>query len=157
MADTPILLRENQYHQIKAVLARLRMDSSARVVFLVDKDGQEIAVQGEIGNIDTTSLASLAAGNVAATGGMAQLIGEKEFPTLSHEGERESIHISVIGRLLLVVVFDERSTLGLVKLRSRQVSQTLSTMMDEITSAEFDESDSPFAEITDEDIDSLFQ
>lgn len=157
MADTPILLRENQYHQLKAVLARLRMDSSARVVFLVDKDGQEIAVQGEIGNIDTTSLASLAAGNVAATGGMAQLIGEKEFPTLSHEGERESIHISVIGRLLLVVVFDERSTLGLVKLRSRQVSQTLSTMMDEITQAEFDESDSPFAEITDEDIDSLFQ
>ena len=157
MADTPILLRENQYHQIKAVLARLRMDSSARVVFLVDKDGQEIAVQGEIGNIDTTSLASLAAGNVAATGGMAQLIGEKEFPTLSHEGERESIHISVIGRLLLVVVFDERSTLGLVKLRIRQVSQTLSTMMDEITSAEFDESDSPFAESTDEDIDSLFQ
>jgi len=157
MADTPILLRENQYHQIKAVLARLRMDSSAKVVFLVDKDGQEIAVQGEVGNIDTTSLASLAAGNVAATGGMAQLIGEKEFPTLSHEGERESIHISVIGRLLLVVVFDERSTLGLVKLRSRQVSQTLSTMMDEITQAEFDESDSPFAEITDEDIDSLFQ
>ena len=157
MADTPILLRENQYHQIKAVLARLRMDSSARVVFLVDKDGQEIAVQGEVGNIDTTSLASLAAGNVAATGGMAQLIGEKEFPTLSHEGERESIHISVIGRLLLVVVFDERSTLGLVKLRSRQVSQTLSTMMDEITKAEFDESDSLFAEITDEDIDSLFK
>ena len=157
MADTPILLRERQYHQIKAVLARLRMDSSARVVFLVDKDGQEIAVQGEIGNIDTTSLASLAAGNVAATGGMAQLIGEKEFPTLSHEGERESIHISVIGRLLLVVVFDERSTLGLVKLRSRQVAQTLSTMIDEITQAEFDEGESPFAEITDEDIDSLFK
>ena len=157
MADTPILLRERQYHQIKAVLARLRMDSSARVVFLVDKDGQEIAVQGEIGNIDTTSLASLAAGNVAATGGMAQLIGEKEFPTLSHEGERESIHISVIGRLLLVVVFDERSTLGLVKLRSRQVSQTLFTMIDEITQADFDDEDSPFAEITDEDIDSLFK
>ena len=157
MADTPILLRERQYHQIKAVLARLRMDSSARVVFLVDKDGQEIAVQGEVGNIDTTSLASLAAGNVAATGGMAELIGEKEFPTLSHEGERESIHISVIGRLLLVIVFDERSTLGLVKLRSRQVSQTLSTMIDEITQADFDETDSPFAEITDEDIDSLFK
>ncbi|HEY5884408.1 MAG TPA: roadblock/LC7 domain-containing protein [Pyrinomonadaceae bacterium] len=157
MADTPILLRERQYHQIKAVLARLRMDSSARVVFLVDKDGQEIAVQGEVGNIDTTSLSSLAAGNVAATGGMAQLIGEKEFPTLSHEGERESIHISVIGRLLLVVVFDERSTLGLVKLRSRQVAQTLSTMIDEITQAQFDDSDSPFAEITDEDIDSLFK
>src|ERR1041385_4972839 len=41
MADTPILLREQQYHQIKAVLARLRMGASAKVVFLEDKDGQE--------------------------------------------------------------------------------------------------------------------
>lgn len=156
MADTPILLREQQFHRIKAVLARLRMDAAARVVFLVDKDGQEIAAQGEVGNLDTTSLASLAAGNVAATGGMAQLIGEKEFPTLSHEGERESIHISVIGRLLLVVVFDERSSLGLVKLRSKQVSQQIAAMITEITKPQDDDIDSPFAEITDEDIDSLF-
>jgi predicted regulator of Ras-like GTPase activity (Roadblock/LC7/MglB family) len=156
MADTPILLREQQYHQIKAVLARLRMDASAKVVFLVDKDGQEIASLGEVGNLDTTSLASLAAGNVAATGGMAALIGEKEFPTLSHEGEKESIHISVIGRLLLVVVFDDRSSLGLVKLRSKQVSQQLATMFDEIASNDYDDLESPFAGITDEDIDSLF-
>ncbi len=156
MADTPILLREQQYYQLKAVLARLRMDAAAKVIFLVDKDGQEIAVQGEVGNLDTTSLASLAAGNVAATGGMAQLIGEKEFPTLSHEGERESIHISVIGRLLLVVVFDDRSSLGLVKLRSKQVSQQISRMIDEITSADNRDLESPFAGITDADIDSLF-
>src|SRR6185295_6421816 len=132
MADTPILLREQQYHQLKAVLARLRMDASAKVVFLVDKDGQEIASQGEVGSLDTTSLASLVAGNVAATDGMAQLIGEKEFPTLSHEGERDSIHISVIGRLLLVVVFDEKSSLGLVKLRSKQIARQLATLFEEI-------------------------
>ena len=157
MADTPLLLREQQYHHIKAVLARLRLDASAKVVFLIDKDGQEIAVQGEVGTLDTTSLASLAAGNVAATGGMAELIGEKEFPTLSHEGERESIHISVIGRLLLIVVFDERSSLGLVKLRSKQIAQQLSVMVDEISKADFTDEDSMFGEITDEDIDSLFQ
>jgi len=132
------------------------MDASAKVVFLVDKDGQEIASQGEVGNLDTTSLASLAAGNVAATGGMAQLIGEKEFPTLSHEGEKESIHISVVGRLLLMVVFDERSSLGLVKLRSKQVSQQLAVLFDEIAANDLNDLDSPFAEITDEDIDSLF-
>src|SRR5712691_7257503 len=156
MADTPILLREQQYHQIKAVLARLRLDAAARIVFLIDKDGQEIAVQGEVRDLDTTSLASLAAGNVAATGGMAQLIGEKEFPTLSHEGEKESIHIAVIGRLLLLVVFDDRSSLGLVKLRSKQIARQLLAMIDEVTQAEFNDEDSPFAEITDEDIDSLF-
>ena len=156
MADAPILLREQQYHQIKAVLARLRLDSSARLVFLVDKDGQQIAVQGEVGNLDTTSLASLAAGNVAATGGIAELLGEKEFPTLSHEGEKDSIHISVIGRLLLVVVFDERSSLGLVKLRSKQIARQLAELFEEVTRGDYDDLESTFSEITDEDIDSLF-
>jgi len=156
MPSAPIVIRETNYHQIKAVLARLRLDASARLVVLVDKDGQQIAVHGELGDLDTTSLASLAAGNVAETGGMAKLIGESEFPTLSHEGEKESIHICVIGRVLLVVVFDDRSSLGLVKLRSKQVSQQLATMFEEIAAAELDPLDSPFAGITDEDIDSLF-
>jgi predicted regulator of Ras-like GTPase activity (Roadblock/LC7/MglB family) len=158
MADTPIVMREPQYRQIKAVLMKLRLDSSARVAFLIDKDGQEIAVDGDVSNLDTTSLASLAAGNVAATGGMARLIGEKEFPTLSHEGERESIHICVIGRALLVVVFDDRSSLGLVKLRVKQVSGELAVIFETVIreARKAAEEASLFAEITDEDIDSLF-
>ena len=39
------------------------------------------------------ALASLTAGNVAATDGLARLIGEKEFSILFHEGERDNIHI----------------------------------------------------------------
>ena len=109
-------------------------------------------------DLDTTSLASLAAGNVAATGGMANLIGEKEFPTLSHEGERESIHICIIGRALLVVVFDERSSLGLVKLRVKQASRELASIFDEIArESEQTAHENPLlAGITDDDIDSLF-
>jgi hypothetical protein len=52
-------------------------------------------------------------------------------------------------------MFDERSSLGLVKLRSKQVSQQLASMFDEVASNDYDD-DSPFAGITDEDIDSLF-
>jgi predicted regulator of Ras-like GTPase activity (Roadblock/LC7/MglB family) len=159
MPNSPIIVRETRYHQIKAVLARLRMDSLARLVALVDKDGQQIAVHGEMGDLDTTSLASLVAGNVAATGGMAKLIGENEFPTLSHEGEKESIHICVIGRILLVVVFDDRSSLGLVKLRSKQISQELAATFAEIereSASQSVNSALPFSEITDEEIDSLF-
>jgi predicted regulator of Ras-like GTPase activity (Roadblock/LC7/MglB family) len=151
-------MREQQYGRLVTVLGKLRLDSFSRVVFLVDKNGQEIAVQGEVGGLDTTSLASLAAGNVAATGGMAQLIGEKEFPTLSHEGERESIHICLIGRTLLVVVFDERSSLGLVKLRVKQASRELAGIFNEIErESEQTAHDNPLlAGITDDDIDSLF-
>src|SRR5215210_9562792 len=155
----PILIREQRYHHIKALLARLRLDAAARVVVLVEKDGQQIAAHGEVGDLDTTSLASLVAGNVAATGGMAKLIGEKEFPTLSHEGERESIHICIIGRVLLVVVFDERSSLGLVKLRVKQASRDLSSLFDELerlNAERREREEALFAEITDDDIDSLF-
>jgi predicted regulator of Ras-like GTPase activity (Roadblock/LC7/MglB family) len=152
-------MHEQQYQQLGHILNKLRLESFSRVVFLVDKNGQQIAVHGDVGNIDTTSLASLAAGNVAATGGMAQLIGEKEFPTLSHEGERESIHICIIGRVLLVVVFDERSSLGLVKLRVKQASRDLSALfveVERITQERRDREETLFAEITDDDIDSLF-
>jgi predicted regulator of Ras-like GTPase activity (Roadblock/LC7/MglB family) len=152
-------MHEQQYLQLGHILNKLRLESFSRVVFLVDKNGQQIAVHGDVGSIDTTSLASLAAGNVAATGGMALLIGEKEFPTLSHEGERESIHICIIGRVLLVVVFDERSSLGLVKLRVKQASRDLSALfveVDRITRERRDREEALFAEITDDDIDSLF-
>jgi len=159
MSDTSIIMREEQYERIVSVLHKLRAESFSRVVFLVDKNGQPIAVQGDVSNIDTTSLASLAAGNVAATGGMAQLIGEKEFPTLSHEGERESIHICIIGRMLLVVVFDDRSSLGLVKLRVKQASRDLALIFEDVerdSLAKREQDDSLFAGITDDDIDSLF-
>ena len=152
-------MHEEQFQQLRHILNKLRLDSFSRVVFLVDKNGQQIAAQGDLGDLDTTSLASLAAGNVAATGGMAQLIGEKEFPTLSHEGERESIHISVIGRVLLVVVFDERSSLGLVKLRVKRASMELALVFEEVlreSREKATDENSFFAEITDEDIDSLF-
>src|ERR687890_1180449 len=159
MTDTPIIMHEQQFQQLRLILIKLRLEAFARVVFLVDKNGQQIAVVGEVGNLDTTSLASLAAGNVAATGGMARLIGEKEFPTLSHEGERESIHICIIGRVLLVVVFDERSSLGLVKLRVKQASRDLSAVFEDlarIAAEPKDREEALFAEITDDDIDSLF-
>jgi len=159
MSDTPIIMREQQYERIMSVLQKLRLESVSRVVFLVDKNGQPVAMQGDVSNIDTTSLASLAAGNVAATGGMAQLIGEKEFPTLSHEGERESIHICIIGRMLLVVVFDDRSSLGLVKLRVKQASRDLAVIFEDVERDSLEKrekDDALFAGITDDDIDSLF-
>src|SRR5436305_7686598 len=158
MADTPFILQEHQFQRLKTVLARLCVECAARVVFLIDRDGQPIAFHGEIGDMDTTSFASLAAGNVAATSSMAQLIGEDAFPSVFHEGERESIFISVIGRSLLAVVFDERSTLSLVKLRTKRGSFEVAAILEEAvreSAASQMNGTSFFSEVTDEDIDSL--
>lgn len=129
------------------------------MVFLVDRDGQPIAFHGDVSEFDATSFASLAAGNVAATSSMAQLIGERTFPTLSHEGEKESIYIYVIGRCLLCVVFDEKSTLGLVKLRVKRAQPELLGIIEDVTKSSAEnraKEQQLFSEITDEDIDSLF-
>ena len=164
MAAPDIVMYEEEFNQIKQVISKLRIDANAKVVFLVDKNGQQIAAHGDIENLDTTSLASLTAGNVAATDGLAKLIGEKEFSILFHEGEKDNIHISIVAqRVILVVIFDERSSLGLVRLRVKKASEELNRVFANIISKVEREKaqagaafESPFAEITDEDIDSLF-
>ena len=159
-----LVLYDDEFRKIKDSLSRLASDANANVVFLVDKNGQQIAAVGDLQALDTTSLASLTAGNVAATDGLARLIGEKEFSILFHEGERDNIHISIVAqRVILVVIFDERTSLGLVRLRVRRAMSELEKIFEDIArkaekekqaiTADFD---SPFAEITDEDIDRLF-
>jgi predicted regulator of Ras-like GTPase activity (Roadblock/LC7/MglB family) len=152
---------QEEFDRISHVLNRLKVDANAKIVFLVDKNGQQIAGAGEIDLVDTTSLASLTAGNVAATDGLARLIGEREFTILFHEGRKDNIHISIVGqRLILVVIFDERSSLGLVRLRVRKASgsveQILNEMEEKAQRVGAEGAASPFAEITDEDIDALF-
>ena len=158
---TDLVMYEEEFDRIKLLLETLRMDASAKIVFLVDKSGQQIASVGEVNLVDATSLASLTAGNVAATDGLAKLIGEKEFSILFHEGRKDNIHISIVGqRLILVVIFDERSSLGLVRLRVRKASTDIERVLNEMeTKAQMVgtlDNVSPFAEITDDDIDALF-
>jgi len=162
MANPQMVMYDEEFKQINAVIEKLLREANAKVIFLVDKNGQLISGVGEIERFDTTSLASLTAGNIAATGGMAKLIGEKEFSILFHEGEKDNLHISVVGgRVILVVLFDSRSSLGLVRLRVKKASDELTTVFDRLLhKAEEKEksgdSDFPFAEITDDDIDNLF-
>src|SRR6266496_4269138 len=164
MTSQDLVLYDEEFQKIRQALQRLLEDASAKLVFLVDKNGQQIAAVGDQTALDTTSLASLTAGNVAATDGLARLIGEKEFSILFHEGEKDNIHISIVGqRVILVVIFDDRSSLGLVRLRVRRASAELETVFEEIgrkiegqKAAVAAELEGPFSEITDEDIDRLF-
>ena len=93
---------------------------------------------------------------------MAKLIGEKEFSILFHEGEKDNLHISIVGgRVILVVLFDSRSSLGLVRLRVKKSSDELSAIFEKLLKKSQDQarrggSDFPFAEISDDDIDNLF-
>ena|SRR5262245_60384565 len=161
MHDTQLVMYDEDFRKILAVTQRLVKDANAKGVFVVDRNGQLISEAGELRGIDTTSLASLTAGCIAATGGLAKIVGEEEFPVHFHQGQRDNLHITLIaGRIILVVVFDERSSLGLVRLRVKKAGGQLARVFEEIQK----KSDqgggrgggTPFAEITDEDIDNLF-
>jgi predicted regulator of Ras-like GTPase activity (Roadblock/LC7/MglB family) len=159
--SSTFVMYDEELQKINQVSEKLLRESNSKVIFLVDKNGQLITSVGETEHLDTTSLASLTAGNIAATGGLAKLIGEKEFSILFHEGEKDNIHISIIGgRVILVVIFDQRSSLGLVRLRVKKASDDYGQIFEELAakSDQADQSGAPsaFAEITDDDIDNLF-
>ena len=162
MIDTQLVMYEEDHARVVGVIQRLVRNANAKGVFVVDKNGQLIAEAGEVRGIDTTSLASLTAGSIAATGGLAKIIGEEDFPVHFHQGTRDNLHITLVGgRIILVVVFDDRSSLGLVRLRVKKAGAEMARVFEEIQKkaereAAAGTATSPFAEITDDDIDNLF-
>jgi predicted regulator of Ras-like GTPase activity (Roadblock/LC7/MglB family) len=160
MRDNGLVMYDEDLRRVLAVVERLVRDANAKGVFVVDRNGQLIAEAGEMRGVDTTSLASLTAGCIAATGGLARLVGEEDFPVHFHQGQRDNLHITLVsGRIILVVIFDDRSSLGLVRLRVKKAGAELAKVFEEIqkrTESAGATGGTPFAEITDDDIDNLF-
>lgn len=159
MPQSSFVMFEEEYREITTVIEKLLREANAKCVYLVDKDGQLIASSGDTKDIDATSLASLTAGNIAATGGLAKLIGEKEFSILFHEGEKDNLHISVVEqRVILVVIFDKQSSLGLVRLRVRKASEELGKSIQKLLArmSEGSEKENLLEAISDDDIERLF-
>ncbi|MBP6633595.1 MAG: roadblock/LC7 domain-containing protein [Kofleriaceae bacterium] len=153
-----LVMYEEEVRQLYGVCETLSRDSNARAVLVIGKDGQPIANAGDVDQLDVTSLSSLTAGNVAATGGIASLLQEKEFAGQTLEGEKTSYYIAIVGqRLILVVLYDERSSLGLVRLRVRKATVEINNVLDILVKkSAAGNQPSVFAEISDEDIDNLF-
>ena len=162
MAAPNVVITVEDHERFQTELAAIGTETNAKLVYLIDKAGQQIASFGEMDGVDPTSLASLTAGNVAATEGVAALVGESEFASLFHEGARENVHISVVSnRLILLIVFDERSSLGLVRLRVDQHKSTLGEITGVLLSRSQEDSANDdaarvFEDLTEADIDALF-
>ena len=155
---TSVVMFEEEQQQIQAICDRLHRDSNSIAILVINKDGQEIARAGSTDNLDVTSLSSLFAGNVAATGGIAKLLSEKEFSGQFHEGEKTNIHLSIVAqRAILVVLFDTRSSLGLVRLRVKKAAEDLARVFEALVKKMSTGNATPMlGEISDDDIDNLF-
>src|SRR6476619_4464008 len=130
MAAPALVMYEAEQKEIQAVIERLTHESRAKACFVIDKNGQALASSGQVAGLDITSLASLTAGSISATGGLARVLGEQgDFSASYNEGARDNLYMIMVGgRLILVVTFNNTtSSLGLVRLRSKKAADELAT------------------------------
>src|SRR5689334_11258159 len=124
---------EDDYSAITDALTRFLGESNARCALLVDRTGQLVATVGEQPNFDPTAFATLTAADFSANDQLARLIGETDFNSLFHQGEKEPMYLADIARrLILVVLFDNRTTLGLVRLKVKLVVEELTKLFEQV-------------------------
>ncbi|HEY7520016.1 MAG TPA: roadblock/LC7 domain-containing protein [Methylomirabilota bacterium] len=118
--------------RIQGVLERLMADAGCAAVLLIARGGETLAAAGAPQALDTTAVAALAASGFGSTAPMAQLLGEREFSAVIHEGARQSLHVSAVDEAtILIAVFDERTTVGMVRVFAREAARKLSAILDE--------------------------
>jgi predicted regulator of Ras-like GTPase activity (Roadblock/LC7/MglB family) len=118
------------------------------VALMIDRHGMLVAAAGDA-EFDTTALANSVARDFLGSQATAQLLSEQGFSTQYIEEGRANVHVQLVGRrLVLVVLFDARTSLGMVRLR---VKKAIEAMVGDGPGAL-----RAFEAITGEDIDALF-
>lgn len=154
---------EEDYWAITSVLKELLKNSNSQSVLLIDKTGQMIASVGMEPDFDLMSFASLCAADFEANSQLAKLIGEKDFSTLYHQGVDDSMYLArVAEHIILVVLFNKRTTLGLVRLRVKKAVEGLNSILTQLfnkleyENEDLNEFDEEFTDELNKEIDSLF-
>ncbi len=150
---------EDDYGAITQSLQRFLFDTNARCALLVDRTGQLVATVGEQPTFDPTAFATLTAADFSANDQLARLIGETDFNSLFHQGEKESMYLAdVARRVILVVLFDNRTTLGLVRLKMKHTVEELTRLFEQVFARGQSGPASPgILAGADDEIDKLFQ
>ncbi len=125
--------REEDFKAMTELLTGLLRETNVRSLLLVDRTGQIVANVGEAPQFDTQAFASLTAADFSANDQLAKMIGEHEFASLFHQGEKESMYLAdVARRVILVALFDSRTTLGLVRLKVKSAVEELTRMFEDM-------------------------
>ena len=161
MSSDPLAsLGPDDLENVNQLLESFVTEAGARCALLLDRNGRPVTAYGETGDLDATSFATLAAADFDASDQLAGLLGEQEFTSLYHQGKNGSMYLSEIaGAAILAAVFDRRSTLGMVRLKTREVVPRLVALLEELgTRARSPERlDDHFADDAVSEIDRLFE
>jgi len=128
-----IIITKKDIEKIDFCLDKVISSSLAHSVLLIDRSGQLIAHHGNTPGIDILSLSALTAANFGATAEIARILGEEEFTLLFHKGRSENVYFSAVGEhVIMVTLFDDRTSLGLIRLQINKIIGELSTILSSI-------------------------
>jgi predicted regulator of Ras-like GTPase activity (Roadblock/LC7/MglB family) len=126
-------LIEADIEQFDALLNNFVAEAQPYCASLVDRSGRLLALAGDSGAMDNVTFASLVAGDFAASDQLARLLGEEEFSSLYHAGDGRSMFLADIsGWGILAALFDSKTTLGMIRLRSKTLVPRLVAVFDGI-------------------------
>lgn len=128
-----IVLTKEDLEKINFYLNKVVSSSLAQSVLLIDRSGQLIAQSGNTMDIDVLSLSALTAANFGATAEIARILGEEEFTLLFHKGKNENVYFTALGEhVILVTLFNDKTSLGLIRLRINQIAEDLLKILKKI-------------------------
>jgi predicted regulator of Ras-like GTPase activity (Roadblock/LC7/MglB family) len=132
--DAIAFLGEQDVARFDDLLAGLIRETQVQCALLCDRTGRLLATSGDTGGMDGITFASLVAGDFGASDQMATLLGETEFTSLYHHGADRSMFLAdLAGTAILAVLFDKKTTLGMVRIKTRTVVPKFVTIFEELS------------------------
>jgi predicted regulator of Ras-like GTPase activity (Roadblock/LC7/MglB family) len=105
---------------LRAPTQQFVREARARMVLLVRGSGQVLAQHGFTQSYEVMNVASLAAAAHASARALAELVGSRSWTHLYHAGRERSLFLASLStpieELIVVVIFDGESSLGVVQL-----------------------------------------
>jgi predicted regulator of Ras-like GTPase activity (Roadblock/LC7/MglB family) len=127
---TSLAIRDADLAKIQELLDRLLADAGCAVALLIARGGESLAAAGAARAVDMVAVAGLAAGGFSSMAPLAQLLGEREFAAVIHEGVGHSLHVSAVDdATILIAVFDERTTVGMVRAFARETGRKVAAAL----------------------------
>ena len=114
---------------IEGPLASFIVDSRVRLALLLETSGRVLAQHGFTRSIDVMAACALAAAIHASGAEIGRQLDGTPFTTLHHPGQDHQIFLGELptgqGAHILLTVFDEATSIGLVRLYFAELSRRL--------------------------------
>lgn len=120
--------------RLKDPLWEFVRESRVRIAVLVTASGQVLAQHGFTRSVEIVGVASLAASAHAAARALGEITGAGRWQHLYNQGRKHQLLLSPFRtrteELILVAIFDQDSTLGLVRLFCDRLAERISRLPD---------------------------